>query len=156
MSKMSVRDYDKSGWGPGPWQEEPDTVEFRHAGLPCILRRHERHGNFCGYVGVPPTHPDHGKNYNDVEVEVHGGLTFGDECSAVACHVPAPGEPDNFFWFGFDCHHSYDLAPGFIAIEKRLGMEPLTLSEPYAYRDLAYVRRQTEQLAEQLAARASA
>jgi hypothetical protein len=27
---------------------------------------------------VPPTHPSHGKHYDDLGVTVHGGLTFGE------------------------------------------------------------------------------
>lgn len=151
MSKMNERVYDKSTWGPGPWQAEPDLVEFRHLGLPCVIRRHDSFGNFCGYVGVPPTHPDHGKGYDAVEVEVHGGLTFAEECSDVACHIPAPGEPDDFYWFGFDCGHVFDLAPGLKALTRRV-MGGGDLGE--VYRDLAYVRHETEHLAEQLAERA--
>ena len=153
MSQMSVPQCDKSEWGPGPWQHEPDLVEFRHAGFPCVVKRNASSGNFCGYVGVPPTHPDHGKNYNDVDVEVHGGLTFGDECSAVACHVPDPGEPDNFHWFGFDCHHGGDYAPGSAAREIKMGWR--LLDHPSGYRTVEYVRHETEQLAEQLSKRSA-
>jgi hypothetical protein len=153
MSKMSARQYDKSEWGPGPWQDEPDLVEFRHVGLPCVIRRHEEWGQFCGYVGIPPTHPDHGKKYDDVNVDVHGGLTFASECSEVACHVPAPGEPDAFFWFGFDCGHAFDLSPGLKALTHRaIGPDRVDLGE--VYRDLAFARHETEWLAEQLAKRA--
>ncbi len=26
----------KPAWGPGPWQAEPDRVEWTHAALPCL------------------------------------------------------------------------------------------------------------------------
>lgn len=31
-----------------------------------------------GYVLLPKTHPLHGKNYNDIDVDVHGGLTLSE------------------------------------------------------------------------------
>jgi hypothetical protein len=141
---------DKSTWGPGPWQDEPDHVDFEHAGLPCILHRNGG-GAWCGYAAVPPGHPAHGKEYGgDIDVTVHGGITYGEGCRGSVCHVPKPGEPDNVWWLGFDCGHAYDLAPGDEAHFRALG---LSVFPGYkTYRDLAYVRRETERLAEQLAA----
>lgn len=43
---------------------------------------------YCGYVTLPETHPDTGKDYDQLPIEVHGGLTFGDGGK-----------------FGFDCAH---------------------------------------------------
>src|SRR3990170_1427740 len=57
------------------WETEPDQEEFVHAELPClILRTPLRH--LCGYVGVPPSHPMYQRKYDDINVAVHGGLTF--------------------------------------------------------------------------------
>lgn len=122
-------------------------MEFQHAGLPCLLVRHARLGQWCGYAAVPPTHPLHGCSYDDVDVSVHGGLTYANACRGLICHVPKPGEPDNVWWFGFDCAHLWDLAPGMDATTRALGFER---DRDDVYRDLAYVRGQTERLAEQL------
>jgi hypothetical protein len=54
------------------------------------------------YVRVPPGHPMHSKHYDDVPVEVHGGLTFGRI-------EPCAHEDGTGYWFGFDCAH-YDDA----------------------------------------------
>jgi hypothetical protein len=141
---------EKSKWGDGPWQNEPDRVEFHHAGLACILHRN-RVGTWCGYVGVPPTHPAHGKRYDDVDVSVHGGLTYADHCmeNGPICHVPAPGEPDDLYWFGWDAAHYTDLSPGIVATLRELGSTRDRSDE--IYRDVTYARNQTESLAEQLA-----
>jgi hypothetical protein len=128
-------------WGEGPWQAEPDRVEWRHAGYPCLMIRHDTYGHWCGYVGVPETHPDYGKDYDEPEVEVHGGLTYARACRGDVCHVPEPGESDHVWWFGFDCAHAWDISPGL-----RLGgMLPES-----TYRDLPYVKAETNKLAEQL------
>lgn len=77
-------------------------AEWEHAGLKCAvtLAREARHR--CGYVRVPPGHPAHGKGYDDVDVQVHGGLTF-------AKMEPCAHEDGQGHWLGFDCCHCDDL-----------------------------------------------
>jgi len=152
MNKLKTEPIDKSTWGDGPWQTEPDRVEFEHAGLPCLLVRN-RTGNWCGYAAVPPGHPYHGADYSVPDVSVHGGLTYANACAGQICHAPKPGEPDDVYWFGFDCAHFMDLVPGFAHLFA--GMPELsTLGVGDVYRDVAYVTEETKRLAEQLAARA--
>lgn len=57
--------YDKSDWGDGPWQGEPDRVEWRLLGFKCLILRGPM-GTLCGYVGVPPGHPCYGLNMDEV------------------------------------------------------------------------------------------
>jgi hypothetical protein len=119
---------DKSHLLPGPWQHEPDKVQWVDAdsGLDCLAVRNTL-GNWCGYVGIPRDHPWAGAaSYDDVSAAVHGGLTFGPhpctaydpkrwrdagafEASAI-CHVPFAGRPDDVLWLGFDCAHAGDLS----------------------------------------------
>lgn len=138
---------DRSHWSQGPWDTEPDRVDFRHAGFACFLLRNH-HGAWCGYVGVPSTHPAHGKNYDDVDVQCHGGLTYSAACDGERiCHMPQPGEPDDLWWFGFDCWHFRDASP--------LRIESLASRCDFpgrSYRTLAYARGETESLAMQLKA----
>lgn len=147
----------KAEWGPGPWQDEPDRKEWRHNGFPCLAVR-SGHGNWCGYVGVPPGHPWHGKGYADVEGEAHGGLTYADACAGHICHVPKPGEPDDVWWLGFDCNHAWDIAPGLDARLRELGIRTqeqdlaiLALEGDWrrTYKELAFVEAEVEDLAEQ-------
>jgi hypothetical protein len=57
----------KAAWGPGPWQSEPDRLEWKdeRTGLTCLIVREMLMGGLCGYVGVPPSHPYFGWRYND-------------------------------------------------------------------------------------------
>lgn len=139
----------KSEWGDGPWNEEPDREDFEHAGFACLaLRSH--HGNWCGYVGVPPGHPAYGEKYDDVNVDVHGGLSYGRKCDPPICHVPKPGESDDVWWLGFDCSHAWDLSPGVNATLRIHGIR----EEPRdweVYRNLEFVKGEIRSLAEQLA-----
>jgi hypothetical protein len=150
----------------GAWTAEPDRLEFEHLGVPCILARGGA-GSWCGYAAVPPGHPWHGKEYEHVDVEVHGGLTYARECAGHVCHVPKPGEPDDVWWLGFDCAHSGDIVPGDIACDVMIdkmraenGEPPLvrSLRGGYwhdSYKTIAYVRAETERLAEQVRAAAT-
>jgi hypothetical protein len=131
---------DKSTWGDGPWQSEPDEEAWTDAvtGLPCKIARHPHMGMLCGYVGVPAGHPLFGQHYDNVSkyVEMHGGSTF------------AEAEEDGLWWIGFDCGHAYDLAPG---MDSRL---PPYLRErgmgKVEYRSFGYVHDQCTALAWQL------
>lgn len=146
------------GWPSGEWDGEPDKVQWRDeaTGMACLAVRNRRAGNWCGYVGVSPEHPLHGKGYDEAGIfEVHGGLTFADECqpaedeSQGICHVPEPGEPDHVWWFGFDCAHAWDFSP----YDKKMEIErgyPFTIMSDQEYRRLDYVKAECRGLAAQL------
>jgi hypothetical protein len=137
---------DKTGWPNGPWMTEPDRKEWRRAGFPCLIRRVSHSGALCGYVAVPPGHPWHGKSYDDIEADVHGGLTYAAACRGDICHVPAPGEPDDVWWLGFDHAHAWDRMPGTEARNPNLGA-----FDGSVYRDMTFVTAGVEALADQAA-----
>ena len=140
----------KTKLGPGPWATEPDHATWKtKAGLHAIIHRVPHHGALCGYVAVPPGHPHHKVHYDEVPVDVHGGLTYAKECAGEICHVAEPGEPEDVWWLGFDCAHSDDLAPISNLFFSRLAFQGHSYNEEY--RDFEYVKAQCEKLAEQLA-----
>lgn len=144
---------DRSGWPRGEWDDEPDRVEWRDAAgvpvLPCLIVRGPS-GALCGYVGVPPGHPWHGKDFDAVQAadgdspDVHGGLTYAAACQPRGniCHAPLPGESDEVWWLGFDCNHAFDVAP-------KNSREPGLGHLGEAYRPISYVRNVVARLAEQ-------
>lgn len=150
------RTVDKSQWGPGPWQDEPDRLEWRHAGLPCLIVRGPDHsGHLCGYAAVPPGHPLHGRSYDAVEgAEVHCGVNYAAACAGHICHVPAAGEPAAVWWFGFDCGHAWDFSPALHSVLERAAVPvPFPIGVEEHYRPIAYVQAEVNKLAEYLAAR---
>lgn len=162
---------------PGPWDDEPDKVQWVDAAtdLDCLAVRNH-FGAWCGYVGVPPGHPFHGKHYDEClidcgeeygcwvhrpndAVEVHGGLTFASGCDEDAaeghgiCHVPLPGREPEVWWLGFDCGHGFDVTP-YRAAEVDQRPEDAWWMTPRGaeYRTLGYVQEQCASLAAQLKA----
>lgn len=149
---------DRTKWPKGPWDDEPDRVEWRMSeppGYPLLIVRGPV-GSLCGYVGVPPGHPLYRKVYSEPgasDLEVHGGLTYSGECRGDICHAPAPGEPDDVWWFGFDTAHAGDYVPGIEALLERNKANPEIRMGMFGerYRDIPYVRAEVERLAIQLA-----
>ena len=134
---------DRSRFGRGPWDHEPeDRIEWRgEHGRPCLMVRSPM-GAWCGYVAVEPGHPWHGKAHTELpEVEAHGGLSYHGPCveGGAICHVPADGEPDDVWWLGFDCAHSWDVVPSMAGFA----------SADSSYRDITEVRYEVERLADQ-------
>lgn len=125
--------------------------EWEHAGLKCAVVMNRENGNRCGYVRVPLGHADYGKQYDDVGVDVHGGLTFD-------ALEPCAHEDGQGHWFGFDCAHSGDAlyAPDSPeALEMRIKYPGMSVLDGH-YWTQAEVEAETERLAEQLATRTAA
>jgi hypothetical protein len=117
-------------------------------------------GALCGYVGVPRSHPLYGKEYVDVDTlfDVHGSLTYSAACDekGLICHVPEPGRDGDIWWFGFDCAHHMDYAPGMEAdlreIRKRMeaeGRADTAFDHLFTgtYRDWEYVKDECAEFA---------
>lgn len=144
---MEMREYrtiDKSEWRRGPWDNEPDKIQWEDesTGLPCLIVRNGI-GALCGYVGISEGHPWFGVAWDDIPADIHGGLTYSEHCHDSSneeqgiCHVPSSGEPDHVWWLGFDCAHSGDLVP-------HMGLRGLVSG---TYRDIEYVKNEVSRLA---------
>jgi hypothetical protein len=59
--------------------------------------------SLTAYVGVPESHPLAGFSYDDVPIECHGGLTFGDSGDGKF-------HPKGFYWYGWDYSHCGDFS----------------------------------------------
>lgn len=127
------------------WLDEPNKDEFEHAQLKCLIIRHAELGHLCGYVAVSKGHPCYGKDYDHIpyddlfSVQVHGGLTFSRE---------GDGDrwPEGYWWIGFDCAHAWDLVPYMTSL-----MSDLRALMSSTYKNFQYVRRETTELADQVA-----
>jgi hypothetical protein len=134
MKTIEYRNVDKSLWHRGQWDSEPDKKQWldEATGLPCLIVRQSSSGHLCGYVGVP---------FGHLLWKVDENEAGNDDI----CHIVEPGEPDNVWWFGFDCAHSGDLTH-FTDGERDLSQ----WTRHDSYRDWAYVESECRSLAKQL------
>lgn len=61
-------------------------------------------GHRCGYVKLPQNHPWYKKNPDNIETNVHGGLTFASLINNNEHPILKKG-----YWIGFDCIHAFDM-----------------------------------------------
>lgn len=96
-------------------------------------------GHRCGYVQLPPGHKLENVDYNDFDVSVHGGVTYGVYLAEGAI-------------FGFDCGH-YQDAPDLNLMDERYKETYLQFPEHVGVvRSLEYCIGECETLASQLRA----
>ncbi len=143
----------RAWWHPGPWFAEPDFIEWRCKDAPYfpLMVARGTFGAFCGYVGLPPGHPLHGKS----------GAAGFDETESITWSSPtggllvATGEPPEHWWLGFDCarvHREYQ--PALVAkdgwMSSILGVPfsvPIRSPSARQYVNVNDVRRRTEAFA---------
>lgn len=120
------------------WETEPNELLFEYKGLKCMILRVYGLGHLCGYVGI--NFED--ANWNTLEdmIDVHGSITFFEPYSNLL------GSFSDYFAgcthvIGFDAGHAGDLSPQFYQTE---------LSSWSTYRDIEYVKAETESMAEQI------
>lgn len=160
---MSDEPIDKSAWGDGPWQDEPDELSWSFGDVPCRIVRHPHSGVLNGYVSVPASHPWHGQDFDEIEADCHGGLTFSgtfgnrsefvDEDSRVLAartYASRATTDRGLWWVGFDCAHAWDWTPGFDALYRERNIEPMPFAgERSSYKTIEYVKSEVENLARQ-------
>jgi hypothetical protein len=105
--------YDKSSWGAGPWQSEPDEYRWSDSvtGIRCLLYRTapEAGGVWCGHCGLPGNHPWERLDKDKIPVGVHGGITH----KGIVL-----GDGGGMTWIGFDCAGPGDLQPGLVGVAR--------------------------------------
>jgi len=58
----------------------------------------------CCYVGLPENHPYFGKEYTNIDIDCHGGLTYSD------AKLHADPTAQESWWIGWDYAHCGDYA----------------------------------------------
>ena len=146
MKNQEWYDVNKDTWPVGPWQDEPDKIQWTDEAtkLPCLIVRNGS-GALCGYVGVDETHPYFQVHYDYADVDAHGGLTYSGLCQkhGKVCYKVEDGENDKVWWLGFDCAHSCDYCPA----SAQYGASDKDVTQ---YKDIYYVINEVTNLAKQL------
>ncbi len=108
------------------WENEPDYEEFTHKGYKCSIKRNMS-GALCGYVDLPKDHPWYELGYDDIEIDVHGGLTYAQN------NVSEQGEES--YTIGFDCSHAFDYCPYTYGMTRSIWYKNLTDEEKKIFDD---------------------
>lgn len=123
---------------------ENELSKGTHAGFAWRVL-HNGIGYRCGYVLIPEGHLWHGKDYGEIDADVHGGLTYSED---------EQGE----YWIGFDCAHSGDardpaLTPE--SLNRSLGRFSRMSDDHGSVKTTEFVETECRSLCEQAAAAAS-
>ena len=161
MNEVLNEALNKGSWGAGPWLREPDKANWidKDTDYDCMVVRGPG-GHWCGYVGLPSSHPLYKKEYSEEElynIEAHGGLTYSDMNKLTKKLIDKgmnlgllPDEIREYetWWLGFDCAHLGDLCPGHEAMLSGYGA---SFSDCHnTYRTYEYVVDEVTALAKQL------
>lgn len=125
-------------------EAEGDFEEFidEETGYTCRINRLRFMDSLTGYVRLPSLHPLNSTlSYDDIKVDVHGGITFMGHIEEGMNQPPDPIHT----WIGFDCNHAWDYNP-------RMGLY-LSHTErdvQEVYRDWEYVKNELHGLCKQL------
>lgn len=121
---------------------------FTYKGYKCVVALMHL-GHRCGYVALPKGSEYYGEEYNDIDLDCHGGLTYSDF-----------GYPldDGNYYIGFDCSHCGDgkdldalrkYFPNDKSIEVYAEMESMFGSDG-EIRDIEYVKSELINIVDQL------
>lgn len=133
---------DKSAWKEGPWNQEPDRLEWidEATGLFCLILR-KPSGALSGHVGVPSDHPFFLKPHHLLRLWVHHGISYSNfshgQGESSIRYFSDLAAPNRIWWFGFSCDYEDDLCPARLAPRGH-------------YRNIDYVMQEVINLAEQI------
>ena len=113
---------DKTAWGEGPWNSEPDKAQaVSEQGYPCLFLRHPNLGHWCAYVGVSKSHPAYGLSLSEAMDHVDSAVTYSsleklaDPPEAGYCFVPV-NDREPLWLIGVDFAHFDHFSPGVAAM----------------------------------------
>ena len=108
--------------------DEPGFLPGNYKGYKTLITRSSPYslGHLTAYVEIPKSHKCFGFHYDEIEISVHGGLTF------------SGGFFGEDWWIGFDCAHFNDQVPF------------LKMSDRDTYRDVGFCKGELEKMINQL------
>ncbi len=114
---------------------EAEKAWTTEAGYPAVVVIQPM-GHRCGYVSLPKSHPAASKDYDDLEIYVHGGVTYG-----------VTTEEGTIF--GFDCAHCDDMPDPALMSDECRYVHMLYATTYGVIRSLAFCIEQCEGMARQ-------
>lgn len=114
------------------YEEDTKTLngkpkEIFYKGYKGLIIQHPSVGHLCGYVVIPEGHYLYEKHYDDIDLDVHGGLTYSGTNLAL----------EDDFCIGFDCAHAGDWTP-LLGIDDDI------------YKDISFVEKEIKHMIDQI------
>ena len=94
----------------------------------------------CAYVEIPKDHPSYMKDYDDIDIDVHGGITYGRHLS----HVLGERGLDGFY-IGWDYAHAGDFTGDYLDGDYRFGKHEKKWTTEEIFEDVKSVIHQLEE-----------
>lgn len=114
--------------------------KFQYKGYDCVVL-FNRNDIRCGYVFVPKGHKYFGKDYGEVDIDCHCGITYGG--------WGLPNTDENEQWvIGFDCGHFED-GTDVEAIKRYFNREPWYIFDGEV-RTVEYCENECKKIVDQL------
>lgn len=137
----------RNRFGEGEWLSEPDFIKFEYLSLKCVIKRHELLGHLCGYCEVPCFHQWFGRKMEDLDCNVHGGVTYYGNLGHIGI--------DGGVYIGFDCMHSFDICPRILDLATKEAVDLFkryTIPRPFfpTYKNISFCIVECMGLADQI------
>lgn len=149
---IRIEFFNKKNFPKGTWLKEPDLCFWHYRSLPCLCVRDMSMGIWKGFVGVDDVHLLFEKSIEDIVAlpqaldlfsSVYGGLS-----SAGKLSVKYQNFATNCWWIGLETSQGGDLMP-LLKLDQN-DSDLLKAISPQSYKDLHFIRRETNKLAKQL------
>lgn len=123
--------------------------DFEYRGLRCVTVFGNT-GYRNGYVGIPEGNEYYGCDYSSVDIDCHGGLTYGSGGKNSTYPVKS-----HLWWLGLDCGHCWDgqdleLAMKEFTYMKRTLEIMSEFKTDLPVRSVEYVSQQCKKIVDQL------
>lgn len=118
---------------------EPPFYLFKHKNYLCCILRMPWSGTLNGYVALTKQNSYFGKNYNDIDIDCHFGLTYSRyHLSSIEDNIF-----NNVWWIGFDTLHCDDLQPYIYDLESKY-------QDNRTYKDFDFVKNECIKIVDQI------
>ena len=132
--------------------KESSFLDFTYKGYACRIIRNLVMFHLMGYVALERGHAFYGVSDYDINISVHGGMTYAslgrpnavvkDTMTNKLCYIEVPyrNEPKDAWWIGFDCAHAGDTIPAMPGISDKMD----------TYKNIEFVKKELCEMVDQL------
>lgn len=147
---IRIEFFDKRNFPKGVWVQEPDLCFWYCHGLPCLVIRDMSMGIWKGFVGLGPNHVLYEKDLEHIlgipqALELYR-IAYGGIARVGKLASKYQGYAKNCWWIGIETTQGNDLMP-FLKLEVE-GVDNLISDQ--TYKDLHFIRRETNKLSKYL------